>query len=305
MSLRWRHGGWYYDIALTSQMPDGAVRTRVYETTRIICDSANNMRGRATRVYEATVKDLEDPSIIHSVVVKDSWIDVGRSREGDTLAALLEGATPEERELFLTVIQHGVVKINGQDDSTEDLILGGQTFCNPPVDEALKLDNVDASIFAEEMGMLSVDEHDEVEDQSIAGQPMPKPLSYEARLYPLYHYPPPSRPNAVPSLSRSNANKASTRGNAIDSLPHHTHRVLRPYIVYSPKVHYRIAFEEVGISLLSVADSGELRVTDVSQALRDTTLGEKTSMVSTVMYCSLMRYSAEVYGAKRIHPPRC
>ena len=283
MSLRWRSGGWHYDIELSSQMPDGLMRTRVYETTRIICDSANSMRGRATRVYEASVKDLEDASITRTVVVKDSWIDVGRSKEGDTLAALLESATLEEKELFLTVIQHGVVRVNGQDDSTEGLILRGQTLCSPPVDEALKLDNNEDSIFAEEMGMLSVDEHDEVEDKLIVNQPMPKPLSYETRLYPLYRYPPPSRSDGVLALSRSNATKASTRENVIGSLPHHTHRVLRPYVVYSPKVHYRIAFEEVGKSLLSVADSGKLRVTDVSQALRDTTLGEKTSMVLTVM----------------------
>lgn len=282
MSLQWRGDSWHYDIEVTSQMPDGVIRTRIYETTRIICDSANNICGRATRVYEAAVKDPEDSSITHTVVLKDSWVDAGRSKEGDTLAALLEGATPEEKVLFLTVVQHGVVKIDGQDDSTEDLILGGQTFCNPLVDEIAKaLDNEDASIFTEdndddsilveEMGSLSVNEYDENLNQL-----MPKPPSYSARLYPLYHYPPPptSQPGVIPSLSLNNTAKASTRGNAIDSLPHHTHRVLRAPIVYSPKVHYRIVFEEVGNSLLSVADSGELRAVDVSQSLQDTTLGE-------------------------------
>ncbi|KJA27947.1 hypothetical protein HYPSUDRAFT_156193 [Hypholoma sublateritium FD-334 SS-4] len=272
VSLRWRGDGWHYDIELTSQMPDGVIRTRIYETTRVICDSANNIRGRATRVYEATVKDPEDSSISQTVVLKDSWVDVGRSKEGDTLAALLEGAKPKEKELFLTVIQHGVVKINGQDDSTEDLILGGQTFCNPPVDEMAKaLDDDDDDIFAEEMGMLNVNEHAEN-----SNQPIPKPPSYKAHLYPLYHYPPTFRPGVKPSSSLSKATKTSakvsTRGNAIDSLPHHTHRVLRAPIVYSPKIHYRIAFEEIGNSLLSVADSGELRAADVSQALQDTTL---------------------------------
>jgi len=56
--------------------------TRAYETISIIADTSYNLRGRATHVYEAC--DVENLGT--KVVIKDSWVAVNRSKEGDWYA---------------------------------------------------------------------------------------------------------------------------------------------------------------------------------------------------------------------------
>lgn len=273
MTLRWRLNSWQYDIQLTSQNPDGTQCIQTYKTTRVICDSANNIRGRATRVYEVTIDHPTDPFQVDKFVLKDSWIDAGRSKEGDTLAKLLEGATSEEKQLFLTVIQHGIVQVDGKDDSTQDLILRGQTFNDPRVREKTQpLETVDHFLFLnrfKRMGLKSP-----LADVKEAGPSSTDAPKREIPLFALYqHSPAPIRT----SSSRSSTSQTSTasRGRTADALSHHTHRIVQKHIIYSPKVHYRIVFKEVANSLMTIADSGTLRTPTVDQALRDITLGKK------------------------------
>lgn len=53
---------------------------------------------------------------LETVVIKDSWVDVNRPKEGDTLRELLDDASDDEKATFLTVLLHGVVVIEGRED---------------------------------------------------------------------------------------------------------------------------------------------------------------------------------------------
>lgn len=124
------------DISVMSE--DGEIFD--YRTTKLISDiGANALRGRGTRVWE--VKKLEkgrecgDP-----MVLKDSWIDEDRRQEGHTLKSLKtlrevdKNLKPEAREfvqnalneVFLTMICHGNVLINGKPDHTRRLMTRGK-----------------------------------------------------------------------------------------------------------------------------------------------------------------------------------
>lgn len=270
MTLVWRLRGWHYDIKLITRMPDGTQLTQIYKTFRVICNSAYNIRGRATRVYEAHVDDPDPDNhfISHTVVLKDSWIDVGRPKEGDTLAKLLEGATEEEKLLFLTVLQHGVVNIDGQDDSTEDLVLNGQTFFNPTeMAKKAQADPVIHPLFRRNEEVLLPTK------PSDSNQPRRRAIPI--RVFPLHHHSKSTSTTAI-SSSRSKKSQTSTgrQSRTSDALAHQTHRIVQKPIVYSPKVHYRIAFKEKGKSLMEMADVGKLRTIFVHRALRDITLGK-------------------------------
>jgi Fungal protein kinase len=97
------------------------VVTKVYKTIDIIADMSSNLRGRATHVYEAY--DVENPG--SKVVIKDSWVDSNRPKEGDTLSEILDDASDDEKAMFLTVLIHGVVTIDGREDLTRDLLMNG------------------------------------------------------------------------------------------------------------------------------------------------------------------------------------
>ena len=58
-------------------------------------------------------------------MIKDSWVDVSRLKEGDTLSEILDDASEEEKAMFLTVLIHGVVTIDGREDLTRDLLMNG------------------------------------------------------------------------------------------------------------------------------------------------------------------------------------
>jgi hypothetical protein len=64
------------------------------------------------------------------VVLKDTWIDDDRVREGEVLSSLLEGANSEDKELvkqyFLTTITHGDVWMGlGNRDDTANCLMRG------------------------------------------------------------------------------------------------------------------------------------------------------------------------------------
>ncbi|KJA13397.1 hypothetical protein HYPSUDRAFT_92767 [Hypholoma sublateritium FD-334 SS-4] len=122
MELIQHQGQWNYRITITGPDSSGNSETKTYETTGLLSSRPHKIRGRATRIYEAY--DVEDPER-EPIVVKDSWVEAKRPREGDTLCNVLEGATAEERSFFLTMLQHGVVDILGRPDCTRELILGG------------------------------------------------------------------------------------------------------------------------------------------------------------------------------------
>ncbi len=216
--------------------------------------------------------------------MKDSWIDASRSKEGDTLAKLLEGATSEEKQLFLTVVQHGVVQIDGQDDSTEDLILRGQTFNDSRVKEKTQpLETADHPLFLNRFKRMGLKPPlGDVQEAEPSSNETPKP---EIPLFELYQYSPTPIPT---SSSRSGKSQTSTstfsRSRTADALSHHTHRVVQKHIIYSPKVHYRIVFKEVANSLMVIADSAALRTPIVDQALRDTILGKIINLNYFVTY---------------------
>ncbi len=300
MFLRWRKGGWYYDIKMTTQLADGTEHTQIYNIYRVICNSANSIRGRATRVYEAYIyaPPTNQYKISRRVVIKDSWIDIGRMREGDTLAQLLEGATPDEKRLFLTVVQHGIVQIDGRDDCTQDLILNGHTFFGfSDLDD--KLVEPDDEVF-----LAGVTEGLKVIEDSEGSEP--DTSKYNTPLFPLYH-PEPGKdktPSIKTSSTRDNQSSAVSQTVAADALAHHTHHVVTKPIIYSPKYHYRIVFEEVGISLMSLAGSGKLRASVVHQALVDGTLGRSIFFLALSLIL-IEKYSSQVYGEKRICSSRC
>ena len=107
MKLFWKRDKWNYEITMKGEDSHGRILTKVYKTIDIIADMSSNLRGRATRVYEAY--DVENPD--SRVVIKDSWVDVNRLKEGDTLSKILKNASGDEKAMFLTVLIHGVVKL--------------------------------------------------------------------------------------------------------------------------------------------------------------------------------------------------
>ena len=68
------------------QDDDGTVRK--YRTKRMISNiGADTLRGRGTRVWEAVELDGNDEEVevATTCVLKDSWVDVDRSRGGKIL----------------------------------------------------------------------------------------------------------------------------------------------------------------------------------------------------------------------------
>lgn len=95
-----------------------------WRTTELINqDNAADLRGRATRVW-AVVKVVDGVEIpTQTGVLKDSWIDSDRVREGAVLDEIKGSELSDEdrslfEDLFLTVLAHGDVLINGVSDNT-------------------------------------------------------------------------------------------------------------------------------------------------------------------------------------------
>jgi hypothetical protein len=131
MQLLWTNKRWNYRITITGKDNQGSIATNVYETVDIIADTAYNLRGRATRVYEAY--DVETPGT--AVVIKDSWVDADRPKEADTLSEILDDASDDEK---MTVLLHGVVIIDGREDLTRDLLMDGYLVSTSDDDSILE-----------------------------------------------------------------------------------------------------------------------------------------------------------------------
>ena len=97
---------------------------------------AEPLRGRGTRVFEATEIDDQGCEKGSNVVLKDIWVDKDRMREGTILAQILNeaGAKGDEckhqvGKYFLTTICHGDVLLDPDviDDTEQGLMRGLRT----------------------------------------------------------------------------------------------------------------------------------------------------------------------------------
>lgn len=108
-----------YDIELPKHTVE---KPRVCRTEDLLSSiSATSIRGRGTRVWRARMLDAAGNPYGEPFVLKDSWPDSDRPREGDVLAAIGKDIDPEVfAESFLTVMEHGDVHIGGKPDQTLD-----------------------------------------------------------------------------------------------------------------------------------------------------------------------------------------
>jgi hypothetical protein len=63
-------------------------------------------------------------------------VDASRPKEADMLSEILDGATDHEKAMFMTVLLHGVVTIDGREDLTRDLLMNGYLVSTS--DDAIK-----------------------------------------------------------------------------------------------------------------------------------------------------------------------
>ena len=218
MELFWKNDRWNYWITIKGENNQGNIVTKVYETIDIIADMSSDLCGRATRVYEAY--DVENPGT--RVMVKDSWVDANLPKEGDTLSEILDNASEDEKAMFLTVLLHGVVTIDGRQDSTQDLLMNGYLINTDHNSfKKFKANNM-LYFLAESMAKLDVADRRGAEDTVKCH------YIYDASAFELF--------------------KVSN------------HQAKRPPHVYGPKAHYRIVFKERGASLHSLSHHIKLRL---------------------------------------------
>ena len=105
-------------------------RRRFRTKSTISSFGAEPLRSRGTRVFKAIeIDDLDREKGSH-VVLKDTWIDTDRIREGDILAQLYDEAQGDDKLLvekyFLTTVCHGDVQLNSEavDDTKQGLMRG-------------------------------------------------------------------------------------------------------------------------------------------------------------------------------------
>ena len=250
MELFWKHNKSNYQITVKGIDNHQNSVTKIYRTTDIIANMSSNVRGRATRVYEA----YEVGNRNSKVVVKDSWVDVNRTKEGDTLKELLKDASDEEKAMFLTVLVHGVVEIDGREDLTRDLLMNGYLVSTDPPEsnnetatansnnnllDALEKRMAEAGI-ADVGSMENTTKGDHIFTASIFEISGPSKLDG-------------SQPGSLvtsPDVSTSNKTKDRPRK-------------------YGPKAHYRIVFKERGQSLHSMSCTRQIKLSLVMQAMRD------------------------------------
>ncbi|THG92913.1 hypothetical protein EW026_g8162 [Hermanssonia centrifuga] len=115
-----------YDITVRSE--DG--EHRVYRTLKMLSNiGAEAVQGRGTRVW-LVVRNINGRLGSEQVVLKDSWIDHDRMREGRILQEII-GASKSMpiahlvRGMFLSVESHGDVLVEGRLDHTRELIMRG------------------------------------------------------------------------------------------------------------------------------------------------------------------------------------
>ena len=247
MELFWTPNKWNYQITVKGRDNQENVVTKVYRTIDIIADRSSNLRGRATRVYEAY--EVGNPGSI--VVIKDSWLDVNRDKEGDTLQELLKDASDDEKAMFLTVLIHGVVEIDGKEDLTRDLLMKGYLVSTDPPKANNNTGNSNKVVVdaLEKIMAKAVIDDGRVEDIK------PGDLIYTATIFEILRpwKPAVSQPESlVTSPDVSSPSKTKDRPRE-----------------YGPKAHYRIVFKERGQSLYSMSFLGQIKLPLVVQTMRD------------------------------------
>ena len=247
MEAFWMDDKWNYKITVEGKNIHGQVVTKVYKTTNLISDMSSNLRGRATRVYEAY--DVNNPG--SRVAIKDSWVDVSRNKEGDTLSEILNGATDEQKAMFLTVIVHGVVKIGGREDLTQDLLMNGYLVTTDSPKPLIKRRNFSDDVLDElekRMAEFGIATHGSVEDTTRGDN------IYKASIF------------EVLRLSKlvSQSETLVTSPDVFTSI-----KTKQQPLVYGPKAHYRIVFEERGQSLHSMSCWRQIKLPLAVQALYD------------------------------------
>ena len=280
MELLWKHDKWNYQIIVKGKDNHQKVVTKVYKTIDIIAD-LSNLRGRATRVYEAY--DIENPDSV--VVIKDSWVDANCSNEGDTLSEILDDASDDEKAMFLTVLVHGVVTIDGREDLTQDLHMNGyllSTDVDPQNGDDSQVDDDSQDDGNSQDDQDDDDSQDDESDDfeyeinalkemmavtgntghSVEGAQVDH--IYKASIFEILR---PSKPASQPSTLVTSPDVSTVKK-----------AKLRPR-VYSPKAHYRIVFKERGQSLHDMSRLCQVKLPLVVQAMYDIVKG---SMILSV-----------------------
>lgn len=114
-------GNLQYDITVHS----GRNTVQVYRTLDVIFDAGSDrVLGRGTRVWKAVRVEGDNP-VGEPVVLKESWVDAYRAREGDIDVRIRMAAlklTDDDRtrlnDVLLTILDHGDVRIGDKTDRT-------------------------------------------------------------------------------------------------------------------------------------------------------------------------------------------
>ena len=260
MELLWKNDKWNYWITIKGKDNHGNIVVKVYETIGIIADMSSNLRGRATRVYEAY--DVESRA---TVVIKDSWVDANRPKEADVLSKILDGASKDEKALFLTVLLHGVVTIHDKEDLTQNLLMNGYLVTTDNNDDndqpIIKRKKQYHDIFAEirrAFDDIKIGRKDTV----------PSGPVHKASIFELL--------KVLKSDSQADSQSASLVTSPDMSILYLDNRTKRQPLVYGPKAHYRIVFKERGESLHRMSHQHDIELLPVTQAMYDILKGDIT-----------------------------
>ena len=290
MKLLWKNDIWNYRITIKGKDNDGNIVIKVYETIGMITNMWSKLRGRATRVYEAY--DPESPGIM--VVIKCSWVDANCPKEGDVLGGILDSASEEEKALFLTVLIHGIVTIDGREDLTEHLLDGYlvTTGYHPVENKSQETEQYNSydSVLHRIMGELNAiktSAEDTVQSDRI----------HKASIFELL--------KVSKFDSQAESQSASLFISPDMSALSFDYLIKRQPLVYGPKVHYRIVFKERGESLHRMSHQHEIELLPVIQAMYDILKG------GWYHFCSMLKISNlnfilsfGLFDEERIRAPR-
>lgn len=225
MVLHWDGDTPQYDITVqpfpASPAEDGSVlelKPRIFRTKELLSGvGAEHLRGRGTRVW--AVNELVDGEVGEGTfVLKDTWIDSDRMREGLITAEILKSVTNEEdkatvESAFLKTEMHGDVFVDGKVDRTLDGDFRGQLL----------------------------NKH---KPRFNFRQKTPKKV------------PTPSKSQSSPTDTNSETIKTNTKATVLPVGDHRdavaTEKPIQP-IYYHSKTHYRIVFKELCRPLYKVA----------------------------------------------------
>ena len=253
MELFWKNDKWNYKITMKGKDSHGKLVTKVYKTIDIIVDMSSDLRGRATRVYEAY--DVENPD--SKVMIKDSWVDVDCPKETDILSEILEDASEDEKKMFLTVLVHGVVTIDGREDHTQDLLMNGYIISTDDSDDDDSIDEREnpGHVLIKELQEMMIAAGIDIHRVRSVKDTAQGDHIYKASIFEVLKV---SNPGSQPLSLLTSPDVSTTR------------RSKRPPRVCDPKVHYRIVFKEGGgQSLFSMSRLRQIKLPLVVQAMHD------------------------------------